>query len=333
MEQPLLTVIVAVYKTEEFFERCLNSLFASEYKNLEILLIDDGSPDNCPRLCEEYAAKDDRIRVIHKENGGGHSAKNLGISIAKGAYVAICDNDDMVPPDGYRLMMEKAVETDADVVRGVVRRTYSDSGEVRLFHRSASDSFMTKLIGFQGAIYRTSMLREHDIKLGPFRLGDDMCFMAQVVHYAKNVQYIDAITYEYIIRPSNSKEASAIQNNNKNFPHYYDDFLWRNWVLRYVREHEDMDRQYGNELGTFCKVIDKSWLDYSREEREKCFKELKTMAELIDWKRQSVNPKGYLQITVEKLAKMDEESFTRYLKREYHLIRPIKNKIRKCLGK
>ena len=142
MEQPLLTVIVAVYKTEEFFERCLNSLFASEYKNLEILLIDDGSPDNCPRLCEEYAAKDDRIRVIHKENGGGHSAKNLGISIAKGAYVAICDNDDMVPPDGYRLMMEKAVETDADVVRGVVRRTYSDSGEVRLFHRSASDSFM-----------------------------------------------------------------------------------------------------------------------------------------------------------------------------------------------
>ena len=269
MEQPLLTVIVAVYKTEEFFERCLNSLFASEYKNLEILLIDDGSPDNCPRLCEEYAAKDDRIRVIHKENGGGHSAKNLGISIAKGDYVAICDNDDMVPPDGYRLMMEKAVETDADVVRGVVRRTYSDSGEVRLFHRSASDSFMTKLIGFQGAIYRTSMLREHDIKLGPFRLGDDMCFMAQVVHYAKNVQYIDAITYEYIIRPSNSKEASAIQNNNKNFPHYYDDFLWRNWVLRYVREHEDMDRQYGNELGTFCKVIDKSWLDYSREEREK----------------------------------------------------------------
>ncbi|MGN0141791.1 MAG: glycosyltransferase family 2 protein [Roseburia sp.] len=333
MEQPLLSVIVAVYKTEEFFERCLNSLFASEYKNLEILLIDDGSPDNCPKLCDEYAGRDQRIKVIHKENGGGHSAKNLGIEIANGEYIAICDNDDMVPPDAYRLMMEKAVETKADVVRGTVRRTYSDTGEERLFYRNAEDSFMTKLIGFQGAIYRTAMLQENKIKLGPFRLGDDMCFMSQVVRYAKNVQYIDAITYEYMIRPSNSKGASAIQNANRNFPHYYDDFLWRNWVLSYVDSNPDMKEQYGNQLGPFCKVIDSNWLSYSQEEREKCFDELKRMIQLIDWDKQDVNPKGYLQIDVKKLAGMNEAAFTKYLKHQYQVVRPVKEKIKKILGR
>jgi hypothetical protein len=229
-------------------------------------------------------------------------------------------------------MMEKAVETDADVVRGVVRRTRADSGEERLFYRSAEDSFMTKLIGFQGAIYRTAMLQEHNIKLGPYRLGDDMCFMSQVVRYAKNVQYIDTITYEYIIRPSTSKEASAIQNNNKNFPHYYDDFLWRNWVLDYVDSHADMKEKYGSELGVFCKVIDASWLDYTKEEREKCFVELKRMVELIDWSRQNVNPKGYLQIEVEKLKGMDESAFTAYLKRQYRFIQPLKAVVKKTLG-
>ncbi len=332
-DELLLTVIVAVYRTEEFFKRCLDSLFASEYKNLEILLIDDGSPDNCPALCDEYAKMDDRIRVVHKENGGGHSAKNLGIRIAKGDYVAVCDNDDMVPPDGYRLMMERAAETDADVVRGTVRRTFSDTGDVRLFHRSESDSFMTKLIGFQGAVYKTKMLREHQIRLGEFRLGDDMCFMAQVMNYARKIVYIDDVTYEYIIRPSNSKEASAVQSKTRNFLHYYDEFRWRNWVLSYVSEHKRLKEAYGKELGAFCMVITEDWLAYTKEEREKCFKELKEIVGLIDWEHDTEQPKGYLQTDLKKFLTMDEAAYTKCLRREFRMFRPVKNRIKKIMGR
>ena len=328
-EEPLLTVIVAVYKTEEFFERCLNSLFASEYKNLEILLIDDGSPDNCPALCDEYAKKDSRIRVIHKENGGGHSAKNLGIEIAKGEYIAICDNDDMVPKDAYRLLMDKAVATHADVIRGTVRRTYSDTNEARLFYRKEDDSFQTKLIGFQGAIYKTSMLQNNHIRLGAYRLGDDMCFMAQVMNYAQTFVYIDDITYEYIIRPANSKSASAIQNNNKNFPHYYDDFCWRRWVLSYVKEQKKLQDKYKDQLGVFCKIIDESWLSYPKEEREKCFELLKDIVGLIDWSIQKEKVKGYIQVDYDKFMTMDEAAYTKYLKFELGVKRRIKKLLRR----
>lgn len=326
MEQPLLSVAVAVYKTEAFFKRCLDSLFASEYKNLEILLIDDGSPDNCPALCDEYAKKDDRIKVVHKENGGGFSAKNLAIDIAKGKYFAICDNDDMVPPDAYRKMIEKAMETDADVVQGVVRRTNVNSNDVKLWKRSETDDIKTKSIGFQGAIYRTEMLQKNNIKLGHYRLGDDMCFMVQVLNYADKVVYIDDVTYEYLIRPTTSNEKSAIQM--KDFLHYYDEFRWRCWALEYIVKSPKLMEQYGDRLGTYCPIIDETWLTFTVEEREKCFEKLQHIVACINWERDSQNPKGYLKVDVSKFQKMTEAAYTKAIRREYKYIQPVRKLIR-----
>lgn len=96
MNGPLVSLIVPVYKVEPYLRRCLDSIVGQTYKNLEIILVDDGSPDGCPAICDEYAAKDPRVVVIHKENGGLSDARNAGLEIAKGEYISFVDSDDWV---------------------------------------------------------------------------------------------------------------------------------------------------------------------------------------------------------------------------------------------
>ena len=98
MYYPLITVIIPIYKVEKYLPKCLDSVLAQTYSNLEIILVDDGSPDNCGAICDEYAARDSRIRVIHKENGGLSSARNSGIDICRGKYISFIDSDDFVSP-------------------------------------------------------------------------------------------------------------------------------------------------------------------------------------------------------------------------------------------
>jgi glycosyltransferase involved in cell wall biosynthesis len=90
-----ISVIVPVYKTEKYLEECVNSIINQTYQNLEVILVDDGSPDNCPTICEWYAAQDSRIKVIHKENGGLSSARNAGLAMASGDWIAFVDSDDI----------------------------------------------------------------------------------------------------------------------------------------------------------------------------------------------------------------------------------------------
>lgn len=109
MEQkPLISIIVPVYNVETLLSRCVDSILAQTYGNLEILLVDDGSKDRSGAICDEYAEKDSRIHVIHKENGGQSSARNLALEIAKGEYIAFVDSDDWIVPDAYEAMLEQA---------------------------------------------------------------------------------------------------------------------------------------------------------------------------------------------------------------------------------
>ena len=94
----LVSIIIPVYKVEEYLDRCLESVVGQTYKNLEIILVDDGSPDNCPKMCDAWAKKDKRIKVIHKENGGVSSARNEGIKNATGDYLTFVDSDDFLSP-------------------------------------------------------------------------------------------------------------------------------------------------------------------------------------------------------------------------------------------
>lgn len=311
-KRPLLTVVSGVYGTEEFFWRCVNSILNCDFKDLELILVDDESPDNCPALCDECAKMDDRVRVVHKKNEGCHSGPNTGIKLARGKYIAFCDNDDFVPADAYSKMMERALATDADVVQGTVRRTQTDDGDVRLWVRTAQDHLKTQLIGALGAIYRTSMLQENNIQYMPFRMGDDNSFRVQVFYYAEKVEYMEDITYEYIIRSATAENASEIQIVD--FVHYYDDFRWRRFVLEYMQGKEKLQKMAKGHMGEFCPIIDEKWFLFSKEEQRKLFEALRRIAELIDWKNDVQNAKGYLRMSEEKFIAMDAERYTRYLK-------------------
>ncbi|MDR1008372.1 MAG: glycosyltransferase [Campylobacteraceae bacterium] len=116
MSMPLISVIVPVYNVEQYLKKCLNSITNQTYKNLEIILVDDGSPDNCGKICDEYAAKDKRVRVIHKNNGGLSDARNAGLDIASGEYIAFVDSDDYIDLQAYEELIDIALKEESDIV-------------------------------------------------------------------------------------------------------------------------------------------------------------------------------------------------------------------------
>ena len=104
-DDALISVIVPVYKVEQYLEKCVNSISVQTYSNLEIILVDDGSPDKCGDICDSLAKKDNRIKVIHKPNGGLSSARNAGIDIASGQYIGFVDSDDSIEPYMYEKLL------------------------------------------------------------------------------------------------------------------------------------------------------------------------------------------------------------------------------------
>lgn len=111
----LVSIIVPVYKVEEYINECIDSILNQTYAKLEVILVDDGSPDNCPFICDEYARKDSRVRVIHKENGGLSSARNAGIEVAQGDYIQFVDSDDVIDPMMTEILFTNLINTNSDI--------------------------------------------------------------------------------------------------------------------------------------------------------------------------------------------------------------------------
>ena len=126
-----LSIIVPVYNVEKYLMRCVNSLIAQTYRDYEIILVDDGSPDACPGICDTLAASAENIRVIHKPNGGLSSARNVGLSAAKGDYIGFVDSDDAIAPSMFEEMLSAAKSCNADIVMADYIRVLKN-GEQRL---------------------------------------------------------------------------------------------------------------------------------------------------------------------------------------------------------
>lgn len=117
MSISLISVIIPVYKVEPYLHTCIDSVINQTYKNWELILVDDGSPDNCPQICDEYAARDKRVRVIHKENGGVSSARNVALDNAQGEYIAFLDGDDFWHPEYLTGMYDLCIKHNADIAQ------------------------------------------------------------------------------------------------------------------------------------------------------------------------------------------------------------------------
>ena len=134
----MISVIVPVFKTEKYLDRCVKSIVNQTYKNLEIILVDDGSPDNCPQMCDEWAKKDNRIRVIHQKNSGVPAVRNTGLDAATGDYIAFIDSDDWIDLDTYEAAIHRLKQDNLDIVGfGYVDEFY-DRSEV---HKMVEEKF------------------------------------------------------------------------------------------------------------------------------------------------------------------------------------------------
>ena len=141
MRDDLISVIVPIYNTKEYLSRCIDSICGQTYGNLEIILVDDGSTDGSSLVCDDYCRKDNRIQVIHKENGGSTAARNAGIAIAKGEYIGFVDSDDWIEADMYECLYNECANNDADISVG---RQYLDRGDTS--HIEAARSIVEGII-------------------------------------------------------------------------------------------------------------------------------------------------------------------------------------------
>jgi len=125
----LVSLVVPCYNVEKYIEQCLTSIRDQTYKNIEVILVDDGSPDNSGAICDRFALDDERFNVIHKENAGVGAARNDGMAMASGDYIIFIDSDDYLPLNALELLVSKAEETDADVVMGDLYKVFDEREE------------------------------------------------------------------------------------------------------------------------------------------------------------------------------------------------------------
>lgn len=206
----LISVIVPVYNVENYLSRCVDSLINQTYTSLEIILVDDGSPDNCPKICDSYALKDNRIKVIHKKNGGLSDARNAGMRIASGKYVSFIDSDDYVSVDFFEVLYNTLISENSDVVECCVVKFY-DKEHVKAYTDDLKITNFDTIDGLNALIsedpfhqhvwnklYKSELIINIPFVIG--KLNEDEFWTYQVFGRAKKVTKINKTMYYYFQR-------------------------------------------------------------------------------------------------------------------------------------
>ncbi len=219
----LISIIVPVYNVEKYLERCMNSLLNQTYDNIEIILVDDGSPDNCPKMCDEYALKDNRVKVIHKQNAGLGFARNSGLEIANGQYIVFVDSDDYVTTDMCEKLYNAAVKNNSDVVYGGIY--YTDGQKINKESKVPTEQlwkegkeFLLEMIATKPsekndtiievsvwkALFKKEIFDKYSIKFVSERefISEDVIFDIDYLQHATNIVIIPDAVYYYVNNPA-----------------------------------------------------------------------------------------------------------------------------------
>lgn len=210
---PLISVVVPVYKVEKYLDRCVASITEQTYQNLEIILVDDGSPDNSGAICDAWAAKDSRIRVIHKENNGAGAARNSGLDIARGEIVSMIDSDDYLHPNMYA-HLHSLMEDGVDIAECAIGMTESDDmpmddgSNAQILFTDAEEAMRLHIRDElfcqtpPNKLYRRSTIG--DIRFPVGNLIDDEFFTYKVIGNAKKLARSSACMYAYRQQPGSA---------------------------------------------------------------------------------------------------------------------------------
>jgi len=215
---PTISVIVPVYKVEKYIHRCVDSILAQTYRNFELILVDDGSPDNCGAICDAYAVRDSRVIVIHQENGGLSAARNAGIDWAfansDSQWLTFVDSDDWVHPEYLQQLFTSAQELNVSVSVCSYEETESASPVVggsalKPILWSAEQFYMQKLINATiacGKLYRKDCFEKRRYPVG--RIHEDEFVTYRILLEAKEIAFTEAPMYAYFVNPSGITKSS-----------------------------------------------------------------------------------------------------------------------------
>lgn len=205
----MVSIIVPIYNVEDYIRECIDSILVQTYPDFELILVDDGSPDDCGRICDEYAESDRRIIVIHKKNGGLTSARNAGLSKASGEWIMHVDGDDWIEPDMLESLVREAQVTEADLVFGDF---LSDSPH-EVYHKlptwsmnkkeSMSNYMAYTMTTVWGSIAKRSLYKVNQLK-SPEGISycEDFHLIVRLCYYAKKIVNVHRPFYHYRYRPT-----------------------------------------------------------------------------------------------------------------------------------
>lgn len=209
---PMISVIVPIYNVEKYLARCVDSIVNQTYKNLEIILVDDGSPDLCPQMCNDYAEKDSRIKVVHKKNGGLSDARNAGMAVATGEYISFIDSDDYVSDDFFECLLDVMNKENSDIAECSVVKFYDDnrfdefSDDLSVKTYDTQDA-MSALIAENpfhqhvwNKLYKIELVKDIPYAVG--KLNEDEFWTYRVFGRANKVARINETMYYYFQRSS-----------------------------------------------------------------------------------------------------------------------------------
>ncbi|MCH5342964.1 MAG: glycosyltransferase family 2 protein [Acetatifactor sp.] len=204
-----ISIIIPVYKVEQYLPECIESIINQTYHDLEIILVDDGSPDKCGEICDQYARQDERIHVIHKENGGVARARNDGIEYASGDYISFIDSDDWIAENAYELLHQGLKQYDADCAVGKCVTVIDENGvltpkknaESSVRCETASEAMKHVLLS-GSAVWNRLFKREvfKQIRFPIGRVNDDEVVALHAYAECKKIVFLDQDTYYYRIR-------------------------------------------------------------------------------------------------------------------------------------
>lgn len=259
--EDLISVIIPVYNVEKYISECLESLINQTYKNLEIILINDGSRDNSGAICDKYKEKDSRIKVIHKENGGVSLARNSGLEIAKGDYIAFVDGDDYLDKEYFEKLLKILKEKQVEIVLCGFNKVYDNNTEKVTKGKNLvmrKEEFLKDILNVQGGagIVHSKLWKKEAMQGIKFdkeiKIGEDSFFCIQAVKNVNNVYVLDEALYNY--RFNNT---SAVRKYKKDFPDLCLTSMQiaKKYIEKEYKDNREITRKFNNYIAYHILLI------------------------------------------------------------------------------
>lgn len=277
MNDKKISIIIPIYKVEKYLKKCITSVMEQSYTNLQIILVDDGSPDSCGQICDDLSKADDRIIVIHKENGGLSDARNAGLAYVKGNFVFYLDSDDYLERNALELLMEKQQLNGADVVIGNYYYTYPEHEDKAAFafegnlvlnrHESMEELVSGKIQNFAwGKLIRADIAKRHEFPKG--KLFEDNYWAHLILNDSNRVVVLDEAIVHYRQREKSISYTYEIKRLD----------ILDGWLARKAF----LEEYYPELVDKFLRYVAKNYVNMAwliltqmKSEKKKAFKKLR----------------------------------------------------------